>query len=160
MEGSREARGQCRVVVAGVGSPLGGDDRVGLIVAEKLRRRGYNCVVECPYGIELCAHAIRALSPSVLVVVDAALGLKPGEFRLVKLESAAASSVDWLPSTHGLSLRALANYILSLAENVYYLLVGVRCVGLSCESTSWLEEVSEFVAEFVAEIVYSLNVNE
>ncbi len=117
-------RKKCKLVVACIGTPLNPLDRVGLELAKKLAQKGLK-VVECPYGLELCAHRIRMLNPDILVIVDAALGIPPGGIEVLKPEELLSKSVDWIPTTHALSLPLLFKYAKTLAKEVYVLLVGV-----------------------------------
>ncbi len=142
----------CRVAVACVGNPLRGDDAAGLLVAERLRSMGLGgCVVECPYGVELCAHRLRALRPRVLVVVDAALGVEPGE--VIVAEPGELVLRGHAASTHALPPPSLLAYLESIAPRIVLVLLGVRSTGLGEEPGPEARRAAEKAAEVIAEML-------
>ncbi len=95
-----------RVVLWGIGNPLGGDDGVGVHLAEVLGAHppvGMN-VVSCETVPENYLAPLQRHLPELLLVVDAAdMGLPPGSCR--RMEAQDLISVSW--GTHGSSLPHL-----------------------------------------------------
>ncbi len=106
-----ELRRARQVVVMGVGSELRGDDASGLLVTSLLQSypAPERCVViaagPAPEG---SLGAVRAASPSHVVIVDAAdMGAPAGCVRVLPLEAIS----DLRLSTHSFSLGMLAHYM-------------------------------------------------
>lgn len=103
--------GRARVIA--LGQPAAGDDGVGPAVLERLRARGVPPGVELRAAAEASALVELVLLDGPVVVVDAALGLAPGEVRV--LDEAALATAPLSPvSTHGLS----AGGALALARSI------------------------------------------
>jgi hydrogenase 3 maturation protease len=103
--------GAKRVVVAGIGNPIRQDDYVGLKIVESLRGKVPQNVLllECETVPESYLQDIEQFQPTHVLLIDAAmLGLKPGEARLVDVDSVAASSAF---STHVLPLRIFSEFV-------------------------------------------------
>ena len=94
------------VVLWGVGNPLGGDDGVGVRLAEALGAappKGMK-VVNCETVPENYLAPLRRHLPELLLVVDAAdMGLSPGSVRRLRTQDLTA--VSW--GTHGTFLPQL-----------------------------------------------------
>jgi len=147
-EETRKSR--CRILVLGVGHPLMGDDAAGLEAARLLRVKGCSCVEECPGGAELCTHIVRAHSPEILVVVDAALGLEPGEVVVYEGEP----GPEWpIVSTHGFPPPLVHRLLADAARRVVYLLLGVEKVELGVSLSVRTAEAVRKAAEVLLEVI-------
>ncbi len=108
------APGNRPVVVLGVGSVLRSDDAVGIRVAERLAAltaerglQGVRAVDGGPAPENMTAE-IKQLSPSLVVIVDAAsMGEPAGTIRVI--DRAAVGGATF--GTHGLPLTVLADYL-------------------------------------------------
>jgi hydrogenase maturation protease len=107
-------RAASKIVVLGVGNPDKGDDGAGIAAAEALARRlppPRKRRVQVMIGgsvPENVTGKIRAFDPSLVVILDAAVGgLPPGSFYRVAPERIADDGV----TTHRISLRWLVRYI-------------------------------------------------
>jgi hydrogenase 3 maturation protease len=99
-----------RVVLLGIGSALRSDDAAGILVAERVEALGLPGVTALAGGPapENLTGEIRRLSPSLLIMVDAAdMGLPPGTIRL--LDPGEISGMTF--STHTLPVNVLADYL-------------------------------------------------
>jgi hydrogenase 3 maturation protease len=99
------------VVVAGIGNPIREDDFAGVAVSRGLHGKVSErvLVLECETVPENFAEEIIEFKPSHVLLVDAAfLGLRPGEFRLVKPEEL---TVFPAYSSHMLPLRIFCDHI-------------------------------------------------
>jgi len=142
----------CRIVVACVGTPLAGDDSIALTLTERLRERGI-CAVDCPYGIELCAHRIRGIKPLLLIVVDAAVGVD--DVTVVSADALASLAVNWIPTTHALPPQAYLRYVESLADKVLFVLIPAKCTALGAKPSTTAMEAAEKAITIVEELVRS-----
>ena len=109
---SRPAERPPRVAVVGVGNPLAGDDAVGSLVAESLKRRlGAQpswLIADGATAPENYVGKLRAFAPDLVVFVDAAeLNDRPGAARWRRLAAVAGCGAD----THGLPLSVLGEYL-------------------------------------------------
>jgi len=108
--------GADRVVVAGIGNPIRGDDFVGVKIVQDLTDKVSDKVrlLECETVPESFMQEIVDLKPSHVLLIDAAiLGLKAGEARLFFPEQ-----VTDFPAitTHMLPLRIFCEYITKMTE--------------------------------------------
>ena len=137
------------MLIIGVGSPLRRDDAAALYLVEELRRRGYSCVLECPMGVELCAHRIREISPELLIIVDAALGIEAGNVTII---NEPPSQGLW--TTHNIDPVLIHRYLSSYADKVVYLLLGVKDVrigeGLSMEARRAIQKALKLLEKIIA----------
>jgi hydrogenase 3 maturation protease len=142
-----------KIVFLGVGSPLRGDDAIGLYVVAELERAlaGYpEREVRFYLGEaapENFSGAIREFAPTHIIIVDAAqLGEAPGAFKLVEPEQIGGISF----TTHALPLKILVKYFLSTIP-CQVLIIGVQPKSLDFAnplSTEVKEAVNQFVASF------------
>jgi hydrogenase 3 maturation protease len=106
--------GATSVVVAGIGNSIRSDDYVGVRIVEDLQDKvsGSVHLIECETVPESFVDEIVAISPSHVLLVDAALlGLEPGTAHLYEAEE-----VVNVPSisTHTLPLRVFCDYVSTL----------------------------------------------
>jgi hydrogenase 3 maturation protease len=148
---TRSLRRAESLAVLGVGSDLRADDAAGLAAAEhleSLRLPGVH-VILAGAAPENCTGEIRRLSPTHLLILDAAdMGLPPGSARVLEPNTLGGSA----PGTHGLSLSLLIDYLkmdLSLAAVV----VGIQPATLeegapvSAEVSAAAHEVARAVRD-------------
>ena len=97
-------------VLLGIGSELRSDDAAGIRVAERVEALGLPGLISIAGGPapENLTGEIRRLSPSLLIIVDAAdMGLPPGTVRL--LDPGQIGGVSF--STHTLPITVLVDYL-------------------------------------------------
>ena len=100
------------VVILGIGNEFGGDDKLGLLAAEKLKRALSNIprveILTAGTAPENFTGLLRRLSPSHIILIDAAeMGERAGTIRLInphKIEKQ-------MPSTHNIPLHMLVEYV-------------------------------------------------
>jgi len=133
------------VVLLGIGSELRSDDGAGIRVAERVEALRLPGVTALAGGSapENLTGEIRRLSPSLLIIVDAAdMALPPGTVRL--LEPAEIGGMAF--STHTLPLTVLADY-LQKETGCSVLILGIQPRSLefdgalSAEAASAVEEI-------------------
>lgn len=96
------------VRVLGIGQPAAGDDGVGLVVLEKLRRQHLPDAIELGTVAEPSGLLSLLEAADHVVLVDAVLGGTPGE--VLQLDAASLAGANVVPlSTHGVGVaQALA----------------------------------------------------
>jgi hydrogenase 3 maturation protease len=139
-----------RVIIAGVGNRMRGDDAAGSIIAAMLSQLGMENTVDCGSSPENYCEAIAASNPEAVVVIDAALfGGAPGEARILKMEESGGGSL----STHDPSLELFSTYIKDRCgcEMIF--------VGIQPRDTSFGGELSRGVADTLDYLVRVLCCN-
>lgn len=143
------------VRVIGIGQPAAGDDGVGLVVLDALRRR------DLPAGVRL--HAVAEPSgilpllegASAVVLVDAVLGARPGD--VLHLEAASLAGARVVPlSTHGLGVAqalALARTLAPEAMPARLDIVGIGIERPAPGSTGLSAAVAAAVPRAVEDII-------
>ena len=107
----RPTDGSARVAVLGIGQSLVADDAVGVLTARVLARSGQLTadwqVFETGPAPEAFTGVLRRFAPHLVVFVDAVdMHARPGQIAWFSDWSA-----DGFPSTHGLPLSVLADYL-------------------------------------------------
>jgi hydrogenase 3 maturation protease len=137
-----------RLVLAGIGNPIRGDDFVGVKIVQNLKGRVSKRVflVECETVPESYIEQIVDFNPTHILLIDAAvLGLKPGDSELREPENLIATPAF---STHMLPLRLFCEY-LSKATNAR-----IALLLIEPEDTDFGESLSpevDAVAEKITE---------
>jgi hydrogenase 3 maturation protease len=107
-------------ILLGIGNPLNGDDGAGIYVAGRFRKEGWISVA-CGTAPENFTGTIRKTRPLCLVLVDAAaMGLPPGEFRIIPRHRIADVSIG----THQLPLSLLIDFLSDAAGRI--VLIGIQ----------------------------------
>lgn len=109
-----------RTVIVGIGNALKGDDAVGPLVCEQLRRMGIGAeLIDAGPVPENYIQPIIKKTPQNLLVIDAMdFGAAPGTVRLFRPEQLSTSI--W--STHTLSPRIFADMVCrSVQADVYFI---------------------------------------
>ncbi|MEM1581381.1 MAG: hydrogenase 3 maturation endopeptidase HyCI [Candidatus Bathyarchaeia archaeon] len=140
-----------RIVIAGIGNPIRMDDYVGVKVINDLRGRVSNKVllIECETVPEIYIHQIVNFRPTHILLIDAAaLGLNPGEVKLLKPEELEVYSAF---STHALPLRVFCECLIRMVNaKIMLLLVQPKLTdfgeGLTPEVLSSEREIVNFLS--------------
>jgi hydrogenase 3 maturation protease len=109
-------KGAKRIAVLGIGSPLRGDDALGLALIEKLKKSLKKTKSRIPVKLFSCGvipesytGEIKKFKPSLILIIDALdLGKVAGEISIIDTKSQSAN-VSF--STHGLPLKMLIDYL-------------------------------------------------
>lgn len=142
-----------RVVVAGIGNPIRGDDFVGVKIVQGLQGKVPERVhlIECETVPESFMQEIVDFKPSHVLLVDAAvLGLKPSETRLVFPEQ-----VTDFPAitTHVLPLRIFCEYVAKMAEaKIALLLIEPENVEFGEGLTPKVQETAEKITKMLLKL--------
>jgi hydrogenase 3 maturation protease len=129
-----------------VGNVLLGDDAAGCRVAELLRERGAQGVVDCGTTPENHVAALRKNPPEALLIVDAAnMGLSPGQYR--KLSLSELDSV--MESSHGVPLPLLLQ---EFTDSIEIAALGIQpsTLQLGAPLSETVEKAAHRVADLIA----------
>jgi len=107
-------------ILLGIGNSLNGDDGVGIYVAERFRKDNW-IPLACGTAPENFTGIIRKIRPACLVLVDAAaMGISPGEFRIIPRDKVEDVSIG----THQLPLSLLIDFLSDTASRI--ILIGIQ----------------------------------
>ena len=145
--------GDRRVAVVGIGSPIRGDDAVGLLVVEELQGFGLRNVllVSAETVPESFTGKIRDFEPTHVLMVDAAdFGGDPGDARMIPKAAIGGSTI----STHSMPLSVLIDFIEKTTESRVALLgVQPKGVELGSEVTPEVKEASIKIASLICDLI-------
>jgi hydrogenase 3 maturation protease len=104
--------GWTQIVILGIGNEFGGDDKLGLLTAHRLKEALSDVsrvdVLEAGNAPENFTGLLRKLSPSHTLVIDAAeIGKGAGTVRIIEPQEIQKQ----IPSTHSIPLYMLVNYL-------------------------------------------------
>ena len=143
-----------RVVLVGIGSPIRGDDAVGLRIIELLDGRMREDVLLLSTEIvpESYTGKIREFDPTHVLMIDAAdFNGEPGEGRMIPTQQIGGVTM----STHSLPLTIFADYIRkTLCSNVALLGVQFQNSGFGTGLTPEVEEGAQKMAEVLYEVLH------
>ncbi len=138
-----------RVVIAGIGNPLKGDDAFGPALIECLRGTIKAVCIDTGSTPENYLGRIAQEKPDTVLIVDAVhLGKRPGEYQILNRTEIAAAGF----TTHDISPEMFMGYLEKETTAAIYLL-GVQPEkltfgqGLSAPLKQTLNEVSELIRE-------------
>jgi hydrogenase 3 maturation protease len=108
-----------KVALFGVGNVLRGDDAFGPLLVDRLQGKVNAVCINAENAPEKYLGKVIKLDPDTLIIIDAVhLGLKPGDYRMVKPEE--LSGVGF--STHDIPLQTLIGYIQTEIDAEIYIL--------------------------------------
>lgn len=136
-------------MIVGTGNVLRGDDGLGPVLVDRLRKR---LPVPCiDAGVALENHLGRILreKPDTLLVIDAVhLGARPGDYRLLGAHELAEQGL----STHDMSLRLALRYLGSeIGGRTALLGVQPGQVGFGARMSAPVRRVIGFLERRIAE---------
>ena len=142
-----------RVVIAGVGSSLRRDDRVGTEIVRSLRGKvpPSVCLIECETVPEDFLEPIVRFKPTHVLIIDAALlEQTPGSSKLVQPDQILGGVI----STHTLPLRIFCEY-LAKQTNARIALLAIQPKDTSFGEglTKELEETAEHLSDVLLKII-------
>jgi len=136
-------------ILLGIGNPLNGDDGAGIWVAGQFRKEGW-VSLSCGTAPENFTGIIRRTRPDCLVLVDAAaMGLSPGEYRIIPRHKIADVSMG----THQLPLSLLIDFLSDAAGRIVL-------IGIQPDRVITGEEISPRVREGAERLVHVLSSGE
>ncbi|MFP3951059.1 MAG: hydrogenase maturation peptidase HycI [Candidatus Bathyarchaeia archaeon] len=129
--GTREAR---RVAILGIGSPIRGDDSVGLEVLDYLKEKDLSdevLLLRTETVPESFTGEVRAYSPTHIILLDAAhFEGEPGEVRVIPPDKIKGQTV----STHNMPLSIFVEFLKkSITGNV--ILLGIQGVNIGFQES-------------------------
>jgi len=128
-----------KVLIAGVGNTLRGDDGAGVELIWRLQGKIKAELLECGEAPENYLGTIISMKPDTIVIVDAVeLGQPPGTVSIIDIEDVEDLGI---PSTHSISLKVLMNY-LKTGTGADIFLLGIQPASIELE-----ERISKEVSE-------------
>ncbi|MBS7653338.1 hydrogenase maturation peptidase HycI [Candidatus Bathyarchaeota archaeon] len=149
-----------RIVVVGVGNPMRGDDKVGMLIVDLLKKKKKDNVslknvllIKTGSVPENFTGKIRRFDPTHVLIIDAAeMGGEPGEARLLSIETIEGVSI----STHNLPLNLLAGFIERMTG------AKVAVIGVQPKETEFGARISIALKEAalrISKIIYEIIIN-
>jgi len=129
-------------LVVGLGQPFGGDDRVGLVIAERLRNKGVRAIsiTDATLLVDMLVGAEKA------IVIDAVVGSgAPGSVIEMEGDELASHGACAPVSTHGLSIAGAVAIAKTLGGAASVRFVGVLIRPPDRASTTLSPEVEAAV---------------
>lgn len=140
-------------IVACTGSPLRSDDRIGLVVCERLLGRGLP-VVLCEYGLESCLGKIMERNPRGLIIVDAVYleGADPGEVVWATLKDVARQG--GVVTTHNIPIHITVSILKknTRIEEVYILGINISNLDYGLEISGKILESGDMLVDLLSSI--------
>lgn len=129
---------QGKVVIAGVGNSLRGDDGLGPYLIQQLRRKVPAPLFDCGSAPENFLGPIRRQHPDTILVLDAAdFSADPGEVRVFDSNTWRGGGL----STHNFSLDLFADLLVeSTSARVYLLAVQPKQIGFGQAMSTEVKE--------------------
>ncbi len=136
-----------KIIIIGIGNVLRGDDGFGPLLIERIKDNVNAVCIDAGSAPENYAGKITKLKPDTILIVDAVhLGLKPGEYEILKKNDINKSGF----TTHTLSPVMFIEYLeKEINANIYI-------IGIQPENTSFGEEISGNVAETLKKLSESI----
>ncbi len=126
----------------GVGNSLRGDDGCGILVARKLKEKGFKNSFPCGQTPENYLGKIVSLNPDTVLIVDAVdFGGETGQVRFFK-----SDDVFQGLSTHTAGLNMTARF-LTASSGARVMLVGIQPEKLHGKMTGRVKKASEELAK-------------
>lgn len=137
-----------KTVIVGIGNILKGDDAFGSLFVEKLKGKVKAVCIDAGISLESYAGKIVKESPDTILFVDAChLGLKPGEYRILKPEEILKSGF----TTHDLSPRVVIEYLKGETRaDIYMLGVQPENISLGSEMSAAVRRTLDIVTSTIS----------
>ncbi len=138
-------------VVVCVGNELRRDDGVGPYIANKLKEKGFNNVINAGTNPEFFTNELTNSRIKRIIFIDGIIGLnKPGDIIITPIEELKSKNVVIL-TTHNIPLTLIANYIKFFNPEVKIFLLGIQI-----KDTSFGRGLSKEVREAADKIVETI----
>lgn len=136
-----------KVLIAGIGNPLRGDDAVGSYIVKTLIDEKINVIlIDCESQPERFIEKIIESQPDTIIFIDALhMNQKPGSVAFLKEENLKHYKI----STHQTDLKMCIKYIKSKIKSKIFL------IGIQPENTEFSSPMSEQVLK-TAEILKNI----
>ena len=142
------------LVLIGIGSPLRGDDGVGVRIANMLRKvvkHDRVKVLVLEDRVDLLPKALKKLNPAVLLFFDAAdFGGRPGEIILMSLPESSGKTI----STHEIPLELIIK-VSGVRSPVYVIGVQVMSLEFGGDLSPAIKAAGDEIVGFLQEILSS-----
>ena len=136
-----------KIVIVGIGNILRGDDALGPLLIERLKDNVDAVCIDAGSAPENYVGKIAKLKPDTVLIIDAVhLGLKPGEYEILKKKDINENSF----TTHNLSPTMFIEYLeKEISAEVYVLGVQPEDISfgknISANAEKTLTELSQLI---------------
>lgn len=139
--------GSKKLLVAGVGNRLRGDDGAGPRVIDAIKEKGVQCL-DCGVAPENYLEKIVSANPEIVLIVDAvSFEGRAGEMRLFESDQIQAAGL----STHALSLQMVCEYLNArLPVRIFLLAIQPEQIQLGATPSVAVGDAITSLAEIVA----------
>ena len=150
-----------RVAILGIGSPLRGDDALGPVLIEELKKSLKKTKSRIPLKLFSCGVTpesytgeIKRFKPSLILIVDAVdMGKAAGQISII---DAGSQSANVSFSTHGLPLKMLIDYLnLSLGCSIVTIGIQPKSITfglpISVKVDKAIKNISSLIIENIAQ---------
>jgi hydrogenase 3 maturation protease len=146
--------GAKKVVVAGIGNPIRGDDNVGVKIVEALQGKFSSNVflIEAETVPEGYMYDIEEFQPTHILLVDAAvLGLEAGQTKLLAHECIPTHSTV---SSHTLPLRIFSEYLIkTTGAKIGFLLIEPKNVEFGEDLSPEIQQTADKIISILKELL-------
>ncbi|MCW4036158.1 MAG: hydrogenase maturation peptidase HycI [Candidatus Bathyarchaeota archaeon] len=143
-----------RVAILGIGSPIRGDDAVGLHVIKKLREHDMDnvLILETQTVPESFTSVLRKFAPTHVLMIDAAhMDAEPGVTRIIPTQMIS----DVCISTHKLPLTVLSNYLEgTMGAKVTLIGIQPNSIAFGTSMTEELKATAREITETIYEAIF------
>lgn len=124
-----------KVLIAGIGNPLRGDDAVGSYIVKRLSKKKINAIlVDCEEQPERFIEKIIQDQPDTIIFIDALhMNQEPGSIAFLKEENLQTIGI----SSHQTNLKMCIKYIKSRIKTKIFI------IGIQPETTEFGKPMSE-----------------
>lgn len=138
-----------RALIIGIGNRQRGDDGVGPVLVDRLKKEGFQNVLDAGSVPENYTKFIIEYSPDTIILIDAlAFGGKPGEFKVITTHTLDEFGF----STHNASLKLLITYI-SQFISVNFFLLGIQPATIDFKD-SLSQELEQTINQLVDKFTF------
>ncbi|MGB9711402.1 MAG: hydrogenase 3 maturation endopeptidase HyCI [Thermodesulfovibrio sp.] len=139
-----------KVIIAGIGNPLRGDDAVGLYIVKELKNKINAVLIDCEDRLERFIEEIIQHKPDTIIFIDALhMHHEPGCVVFLSEENLQHPEI----STHQTNLKMCIEYIKARIKTKIFI------IGIQPENTNFGNSMSERVLN-VAKILKDILIQE
>jgi len=150
----KRKNGNKKVLILGVGNRLRGDDAIGCLIADELKKEDGVSVIDCGTTPENFIDKVCSLNPNRVLIVDACdFKAEPGQFKIFP-ESEIEKIEQNLISTHTLPLSLSVALIKKQVDGQIQLL-GVQPANLnfSGELSPQLKKAKDRIVKYIKDLI-------
>jgi len=135
-------------LVVGLGNEMRGDDKAGVLVAEKGAKEFPGNFINAGMSIENYIFKITSRPEKNIIIADAAdFGGSTGEIRVIPSENLAEQGI----STHSLSLKRISVFFDDAGQKVFFLAIQPKNTAVGEAASDEVRKSAEYILDFFRE---------